>query len=60
MNTIKPDNINLIQCVDVSLYDKNSDYLVAFNLYGFKLDRKFIQRVLNNTQLNYFDCDLML
>lgn len=51
MNKIKPKNINLMQCIDMNLDNKNSDYLIGFNLSGIKLDGKFLQRFLNDTQL---------
>ncbi|CAF5039042.1 unnamed protein product, partial [Rotaria sp. Silwood1] len=51
MNKIKRENMNLIQCMNMNFDDDYADYLITFNLRGVKLDKLFIQRFLDDTQL---------
>ncbi|CAF0797276.1 unnamed protein product [Rotaria sordida] len=51
MNKIKRKNMNLIQCMDMNFDDDYADYLITFNLRGVKLDKLFMQRFLDDTQL---------
>ncbi|CAF2789865.1 unnamed protein product [Rotaria sp. Silwood2] len=51
MNKIKQKNMNLIQCLDMNFDDDYADYLITFNLLGVKLDKLFLQRFLDDTQL---------
>ena len=51
MNAIKPDDINLINCIDLNLNETYSDYLIAFNLRGSQLHETHIRKFINNTTL---------